>query len=101
ARHHNAPALFPYATLFRSKVSSVKTDLTTPLVGHFNIYNALAAAGASRTLGIGGGEAMRELTWVTPPHGRFERVDAGQKYMALRSEEHTSELQSRENLVCR
>src|SRR5690606_41867887 len=44
--------------------------------------------------GIAGGDLTQEI--------RVDRRDeAGEMLLALRSEEHTSELQSRENLVCR
>src|SRR2546430_12282479 len=66
--------LFPYTTLFRSV--HVRTD--TPLTG-------IAAADAATI---------------------FRALRAGHLYMsvdgaAMRSEEHTSELQSQSNLVCR
>src|SRR5690349_23365191 len=68
--------LFPYTTLFRSGLLRTRfglDDLATP-----------AHAGTTRTalLGAGGGDIGI---------GAFQR----------RSEEHTSELQSRRDLVCR
>src|SRR5436309_16138456 len=66
--------LFPYTTLFRSGRSSTAVDRCVP-VGRRGPWN------------FGG---------LGRPHvgGRVDLV-------ARRSEEHTSELQSRENLVCR
>src|SRR5690606_14820103 len=40
------------------------------------------------------------ITLLSPPGGPGVRFDSG-AYSGYRSEEHTSELQSRENLVCR
>src|SRR2546427_7756022 len=68
--------LFPYTTLFRST--------------------------------IGGAPVMVSLDGVTLPDGsrlavaiRAEHVRVGRAAAACRSEEHTSELQSQSNLVCR
>src|SRR3712207_7309520 len=70
--------LFPYTTLFRSRFP----DLAVVLLGDGPLREALEKRGAG--LGVGG--AVR-----FPGH----RADA------RRSEEHTSELQSRQYLVCR
>src|SRR2546430_6207847 len=68
--------LFPYTTLFRSiKRSIICTTLSFPLIHH-----DAALTPASRELGEKSSESR----------------DAHQ-----RSEEHTSELQSQSNLVCR
>src|SRR2546429_6242374 len=67
--------LFPYTTLFRSTV----TDL----------------AHALEILGTGGGSAGRR------PADRFRDERRDMLGAELRSEEHTSELQSRLHLVCR
>src|SRR3712207_8916134 len=74
--------LFPYTTLFRSRIH-----------------------GAGRALGHGGAHHRHT-------HARHDRLDVGKVEIdeaghqdevrdALRSEEHTSELQSRQYLVCR
>src|SRR5690242_21299322 len=70
--------LFPYTTLFRSNVSLN------------NIWRALAAANRRHTASSAG--AVRStVADLRPCLARFSR----------RSEEHTSELQSHVNLVCR
>src|SRR5687768_18103034 len=71
--------LFPYTTLFRS-----------PLSGS----GALEREG--RRLGAARGPLFR-----SGAHGVFPGVGAERKVDQLRSEEHTSELQSRLHLVCR
>src|SRR5690349_22196387 len=71
--------LFPYTTLFRSRA------LRVGIVG---------AAVLDRV------EAHLRPQEVRPPHAEAgRRAGAGQA--ELRSEEHTSELQSRRDLVCR
>src|SRR3712207_8639328 len=65
--------LFPYTTLFRSD------RLGRPLLFPFLLILTQFAAGVA-----------------TDPHGQGDRAEDAQ-----RSEEHTSELQSRQYLVCR
>src|SRR5947209_12764933 len=70
--------LFPYTTLFRSQWRG-----------------RVAALGGDHPLPHGVGLARGE-------HGGRIQVDLGQReHLAGRSEEHTSELQSRQYLVCR
>src|SRR2546430_4918205 len=76
--------LFPYTTLFRSE-------------GH----QVAVAVGGEHQTGRGGQHARRRRRWITelPLHRRRDRIDGAER--AERSEEHTSELQSQSNLVCR
>src|SRR5436309_11820221 len=78
--------LFPYTTLFRSQLEG--DEALAGLVNELVLFVArLHAAGRDRGLQrIGRVHALRL-------HDLLEVV--------ARSEEHTSELQSRENLVCR
>src|SRR5690606_41179889 len=82
-----APPLFPYTTLFRSILTTPegarKVD-TAPLKA------ACGSAEEDRGLVVAG---LRHR--LEPAEGILERHGHD------RSEEHTSELQSRENLVCR
>src|SRR2546430_4987163 len=66
--------LFPYTTLFRSRASSAGRTLTD---GHLELPGLSAAQDAHR-------------------HGLADAIG-----LEHRSEEHTSELQSQSNLVCR
>src|SRR3712207_6881586 len=85
--------LFPYTTLFRS-------NLAMP----FNVIQS--AEYADRLLKAGTPEKFDEEPIGTGPfsYAGFER-DVAVRYRAFpdywRSEEHTSELQSRQYLVCR
>src|SRR3712207_8291702 len=83
--------LFPYTTLFRSVPAAYPAD--DPAAD----LQALAGA-----LGlVGGGVGM--LTAKDVRHAVVEEDDGVQVVatVGLRSEEHTSELQSRQYLVCR
>src|SRR2546421_8717993 len=66
--------LFPYTTLFRSNTVRIKTMAASVLQG----------PSASPPVGVGS-------SWIPTPSSTNAR----------RSEEHTSELQSRSDLVCR
>src|SRR3712207_8175021 len=68
--------LFPYTTLFRSAARAARR------------VRAAVAAGARRVLPVAG--------WAPQTLRSIRRVTGGR-----RSEEHTSELQSRQYLVCR
>src|SRR5690606_41576728 len=81
-------SLFPYTTLFRSQVAPVH-----PGRGAGRIPHRLLPSGGVRPI-------ARWAAWSDPRDcaGRTSRRDDA---CPRRSEEHTSELQSRENLVCR
>src|SRR5690606_40290201 len=88
------PSLFPYTTLFRSMAEVAQLDT---LVGQ-----ELGRAGRRAIDDVAGGDVdlvashgQTVYHWVVGARAR------GTLQLGNRSEEHTSELQSRENLVCR
>src|SRR5690606_40511813 len=83
--------LFPYTTLFRSDGPGGRASL------------AVLAQGVLAELGEIGGDTLGQVFLQQP---RGDRNGIGDAFgtgaaVRFRSEEHTSELQSRENLVCR
>src|SRR5690606_41727625 len=83
--------LFPYTTLFRSK----------EFRGYDNEIDLTAMENSEETL-----KEYRDSTLTAMEQNTYVKIDSiGEKYNMdrniRRSEEHTSELQSRENLVCR
>src|SRR2546427_6861080 len=80
--------LFPYTTLFRSIVCARENPARLEIMLDGQNF---------------GGSHQRGLTSVFDGDGcGFERHDGlAAAHIALRSEEHTSELQSQSNLVCR
>src|SRR5206468_8636527 len=80
------PPLFPYTTLFRSQVSSLIPRTFSP--GGF--IAELVAAYDDVSNGRGGQQRMLDVYRVFVIRSQSPR-----------SEEHTSELQSRSDLVCR
>src|SRR3712207_7308135 len=80
--------LFPYTTLFRSNRVALKGPITTPVGEGFRSVNVTLRQTLGLYANLRPAHSMRGL------ETRYEDVD-------LRSEEHTSELQSRQYLVCR
>src|SRR5688572_32079015 len=80
--------LFPYTTLFRSgSVVKEFENLENPI-------NAIAFSSDSKIL-VGLDVIGKGTSWGIPAGNKFS------DYSGHRSEEHTSELQSQSNLVCR
>src|SRR3712207_7967864 len=84
--------LFPYTTLFRSVV--VESDLLVHVVDATAADPAAQIEAVRRVLAEIGADHVPELL-------AFNKSDATTEAKRLRSEEHTSELQSRQYLVCR
>src|SRR5947207_6096203 len=82
--------LFPYTTLFRSGVRC-RREVVTYGIERRDIYGA-----------IGCRLWRRRWWWRAWRQGCWWRIgSAGSRNGVLRSEEHTSELQSHSDLVCR
>src|SRR3712207_8750847 len=86
--------LFPYTTLFRSEIA-VKAALTGHMVLS-TLHTNDAPATISRLLNMG-----VEPFLITASVNVVLAQRLARKICADRSEEHTSELQSRQYLVCR
>src|SRR2546430_11657099 len=95
-RHPPRSTLFPYTTLFRSRILEL-LDANR----HRDVVGAAGhrVARVAKRFGAGGAIVLE------PAHGLvvdLERTRERQARLArIRSEEHTSELQSQSNLVCR
>src|SRR5262245_64364711 len=94
--HRRPPrsTLFPYTTLFRSQHTLMKKEFTPEgiLFGHNTFYfdNPNASSLAKEFVG-----------WYERTYKDYPEWEADRAYFAIRSEEHTSELQSLRHLVCR
>src|SRR5206468_11455652 len=98
-RQLHAP--FPYTTLFRSQnefPDGVATNGLPTLALIFHPFNAKNFEMSCEGLGRSGGV----LAWQVHFRQRADRPNTMRAYRlgANRSEEHTSELQSRSDLVC-
>src|SRR5690606_41176326 len=93
-RHPPSPALFPYTTLFRSRASIRAMGPGAMLDGG----GALVSDAISR---LTSSMASARADWPEMPRAAASMAAMTRGPSLLRSAEHTSELQSRENLVCR
>src|SRR5206468_12113454 len=98
---HPSSPLFPYTTLFRSGEAEVREIVAVVLGNVLRIIRPLVDTGAfpfarRRHVGDGRRENQPRSPFVAP-RPEADRI-AG---LQIRSEEHTSELQSRSDLVCR
>jgi len=66
-------------------------ELRLPLVGRFNVQNALAAAGAGLAAGVTLAQVRDALARATPVRGRMDRIDAGQPFSVIVDYAHTPE----------
>lgn len=62
-----------------------------PLIGRHNIYNALAATGASVALGIAPAKIQSVLNKMQPVPGRLESVSVGQPFAVFVDYAHTDD----------
>src|SRR5437660_326138 len=63
----------------------------SPLIGKVNVYNILAAAGASYARSCGGEAIANGIAALTRMPGRFERVDCGQPFTVVVDYAHTDD----------
>jgi UDP-N-acetylmuramoyl-L-alanyl-D-glutamate--2,6-diaminopimelate ligase len=66
-------------------------DIVSPLVGLPNVYNILSAAGVSRALGVPWENILEGIRTSGNVRGRFEKVDAGQGFLAVVDFAHTED----------
>src|SRR5205085_3351141 len=98
---HTLSPLFPYTTLFRSEQSTKSANTAAAVSVFMTIFGTLLA------LIAGGVIAFYTARSITEPLNHLMTVsreigDSGDldQNIDIRSEEHTSELQSQSNLVC-
>ena len=76
-------------TRLRIDAFGQKAELDLPLVGRFNVQNALAACAAGVAAGATLEQARTALAKAKPVPGRMERVDAGQPFAVIVDYAHT------------
>src|SRR5438309_9670448 len=75
----------------RITASGTSVELTLPLVGRFNVHNALAAAAAGIAAGATLQQARDALSRAHAVRGRMERVECGQPFNVIVDYAHTPE----------
>ena len=80
----------PWGSEFVIEIDSVgEIKVATSLVGHFNIANCLAAAGAAYQAGFDLATIQGGIEQVRSIPGRFEAIDAGQPFTVVVDYAHT------------
>ncbi len=82
-------SLHPTGTNFTIVTPKGDIEITSGLVGAFNVYNSLAAAATSLQAGIALDAIERGLRSVAAVPGRFESIDAGQPFSVIVDYAHT------------
>jgi UDP-N-acetylmuramoyl-L-alanyl-D-glutamate--2,6-diaminopimelate ligase len=82
---------------FRCAWPHGEVEVHTPLAGHFNVENALAAIAACDALGVPVRAAAEALADAQRAPGRFEPVEAGQPFAVIVDYAHTPD--SLENVL--
>jgi UDP-N-acetylmuramoyl-L-alanyl-D-glutamate--2,6-diaminopimelate ligase len=70
-------------------VGNERRSVTLPLLGDYNVANALCAAGLALSLGIGLDQIVESLGRAPAIPGRMERIDAGQQFGVIVDYAHT------------
>jgi len=79
----------PDATRLTLNLPDGPAEVTTPLVGAYNVSNILAASAAAVALDIPADAIVRGIAAVRGVPGRMERIDEGQDFLAIVDFAHT------------
>jgi UDP-N-acetylmuramoyl-L-alanyl-D-glutamate--2,6-diaminopimelate ligase len=82
---------------FLAQTPNGKLQIQSPLVGRINVSNILAAIGAAQAAGMSNETIEAGIRQLENVPGRFERVDAGQPFLAIVDFAHTDD--ALENLI--
>jgi len=78
-------------TRFRARIPAGVFEVQTPLLGRFNVLNALCAFGTGLALGLPPDAVQRGIASLKGVPGRIERVDVGQDFTVLVDYAHTDD----------
>lgn len=82
---------------FTAHTPKGKLQVESALVGRINVYNILAAIGASQALNLSNEVIEQGIGNLKSVSGRFQRVDAGQPFLVVVDYAHTDD--ALENLI--
>ena len=72
-------------------LNNKKYEVVSSLMGLPNVYNILSAAGLSLSMGVPWEVVLEGIRKAGPAKGRFEKVDAGQEFLAIVDFAHTED----------
>ncbi len=78
-------------TRFRLEASGVELEISSPLIGRFNVSNLLAAYAAATTLGVAPDVVAAAFNEFAGVRGRMERIDRGQPFGVLVDYAHSDD----------
>jgi UDP-N-acetylmuramoyl-L-alanyl-D-glutamate--2,6-diaminopimelate ligase len=76
-------------TFFIARTPAGEIPIAVPLIGRYNVSNALAAIGAGLALGLDLGTIERALSQMHPVPGRLEMIASGQPFRVYVDYAHT------------
>ena len=76
---------------FEIRFEGERMLISSPLMGHINVSNILAACGAAYSFGIDWETIVRGVANCAGVPGRFERVDEGQPFLVVVDYAHTDD----------
>lgn len=76
---------------FTAKAGKGRLKIKSRLLGHYNVYNILAAVGAGISHNIGSEEIKKGIESVTVIPGRFEKIEEGQDFIVAVDFAHTED----------
>jgi UDP-N-acetylmuramoyl-L-alanyl-D-glutamate--2,6-diaminopimelate ligase len=82
---------------FTAHTPNGKVHVISPLVGKINVYNLLAAIGATQALGLSNEAIESGIQNLESVSGRFQRIDLGQPFLVIVDYAHTDD--ALENLI--
>lgn len=82
--HHS-----PQALTFTAHTPVGNFPVQTPLIGHYNVYNCLAAIGVGVALGVSVGAMQAGIEALKGIPGRMERINCGQPFTVIVDFAHT------------
>lgn len=81
----------PSGNTFTATIGDDTYDITCHLPGSFNVYNALAAVGVGRAIGLTKDQIEQGIASLDSVEGRMTRVDEGQDFEVIVDYAHTPE----------
>jgi UDP-N-acetylmuramoyl-L-alanyl-D-glutamate--2,6-diaminopimelate ligase len=89
--HAESVEVTPRGTRFQMATPSGKIGIWSNLIGHVNVYNALAASAAGYARNCATAAIAKGIFDLAAVPGRFERVDCGQPFTVVVDYAHTDD----------